>query len=114
MTIGRGTVAEIKTVEIEGQTFGLRVATIEDIENIEKQSGVKLGKTEDFSSNMAFAIATIINQVVDPESGKRVFGVTDTPMLKAQPMDGWFKALVDAVGLCFPKAKDGTEGNAST
>ena len=115
VTVGRGSKQKITPVEIEGQTFGMRAASISDIEAIEKASGVKLGKTDDFGTNIAFAIAAIINQTVDPETGDQVFTAADKSMFKAQSMEGWFKELVDSVGLCFPKTKkEGPEGNGST
>lgn len=115
VTVGRGSKQKITPVEIEGQTFGMRAASIADIEAIEKASGVKLGKSDDFGSNIAFAIAAIINQTVDPDTGEQVFTAADKAMFKGQSMDGWFKELVDSVGLCFPKTKkEGSEGNDST
>lgn len=115
VTVGRGSKKKITPVEIEGQTFGMKAASISDIEAIEKASGVKLGKSDDFGSNIAFAIAAIINQTVDPATGEQVFTAADKAMFKEQAMEGWFKQLVDSVGLCFPQSKkEGPGGNDST
>lgn len=116
LTVSRAKESNVATVEIDGHEFGIKRASIADIEAIEDGAGVKFGAgASGFRENLAFTLHAIVRCVVD-DDGKEVFDKTDLPALRSQPYDGWLKELGEAVAThAFgqPRDKSGNDSSES-